>query len=53
MLILLDMPFSDQNGFDEERAGKKEKRDLGPALQTQLSTSISIAKIKGLSKVIF
>jgi hypothetical protein len=36
----------------KKRARKKEKREQAPGLQTQLSTTISIAQIRELSRAI-
>jgi len=47
------MRFKDQNMLGEERAGKKEKREQAPAIQTQVSTRVSTAQITGLSRAIF
>ncbi len=55
------MHFREQNGFGEERAGREEKREpfgsaqgkQGPALQTQLSTRISVSQMRELSRAIF
>src|SRR6266849_10586666 len=52
-LIPRDLAFREQNGSSWGRARLKEKRDQGTALQTQLSTKVSIAQIRKLSRGIF
>jgi hypothetical protein len=47
------MAFREQNVPSEELAGKKKSGTKVPHSQTQLSTGISVAQIKELSRAIF
>jgi hypothetical protein len=45
-VILNEMSLAEQHGLTGKEALKKEKREQAPALQTQLSTALSIARIR-------
>jgi hypothetical protein len=52
-VILNEMFLAKQRGLTRKKALKKEKREQAPALQTQLPTASSIARIRTKSRGFF
>jgi hypothetical protein len=49
-LILNEMFLAKRHGITQKKALKKEKREQAPARETQLSTALSIARIRKKSR---